>query len=270
MFFDSSDYDGLDDGLDYVFGGRSFTVFRADETGLTEVYDSGSEFEAKTAEYIPENFNCSNDDKSIDDRSGKKGPEAESVTIGTVGEKTYAFVGLERIGGVMVYDITDPAEASFVNYINSRDFSEDIAGDDSPEGLCFIPASDSVDGNAYLLAACEVSGTIAAYELTENAAVDPGDGQKPGDDQKPDDGQNPGDDQKPDDTQNPGGAQDPAGGSQDPTGGNGSGTGTGSGSQSGKDAPKTGDYASPILYGVLIFAAAGTAGIMIRRRRSVR
>ena len=221
------------------------------------MFDSGSDFEAKTAIYVPENFNCSNDDKSIDDRSGKKGPEAESVMVGTVGEKTYAFVGLERIGGVMVYDITDPDEASFVNYINSRDFSEDIAGDDSPEGLCFIPASDSVDGNAYLLAACEVSGTIAAYELTENAAVDPGDGQKPGDDQKPDDGQNP------DDTQNPGGAQDPAGG-------NGSGTGAGFGSQSGKDAPKTGDSASTILYGVLIFAAAGTAGIMIRRRRSVR
>ena len=257
VFFDSSDYDGLDDGLDYVFGGRSFTVFRADETGLAEVYDSGSEFEAKTAEYIPENFNCSNDDKSLDDRSGKKGPEAESVTIGTVGEKTYAFVGLERIGGVMVYDITNPAEASFVNYINSRDFSEDIAGDDSPEGLCFIPASDSVDGSAYLLAACEVSGTAAAYELTENTAVNPDDGQKPGDDQKPDDGQNP------DDTQKPGGTQDPAGG-------NGSGAGAGFVSQSGKDAPKTGDYASPILYGTLIFAAAGTAEIVIRRRRAVR
>lgn len=129
-----------------------------------------------------------------------------------------------------------------------------------------------MDGNAYLLAACEVSGTIAAYELTENAAIDPGDGQNPGDDQKPDDGQNPGDDQKPGDGQNPENPYDTQnpGGSQDPTGGNGSGTGTGSGSQSGKDAPKTGDYASPILYGVLIFAAAGTAGIMIRRRRSVR
>ena len=179
------------------------------------------------------------------------------MTIGTVGEKTYAFVGLERIGGVMVYDITNPAEASFVNYINSRDFSEDIAGDDSPEGLCFIPASDSVDGSAYLLAACEVSGTAAAYELTENTASDPGDNQKPGDDQKPDDGQNP------DDTQKPGGSQEPAGG-------NGSDADAGSGSQSGKDAPKTGDYASPILYGALISAAAGTAGIVIRRRRAVR
>ena len=68
----------------------------------------------------------------------------------------------------MVYDITDPENSTFVNYINSRDFSEDIAGDDSPEGLCFIPAEDSADGNAYLLAACEVSGTVAAYRLTEN------------------------------------------------------------------------------------------------------
>jgi len=247
VFFDSSDYDGLDSGLDYVFGGRSFTVFRADESGLTEIYDSGSDFEAKTAEYIPENFNCSNDDKSLDDRSGKKGPESESITVGTVGERTYAFIGLERVGGVMVYDITDPAETVYVNYINSRDFSEDIAGDDSPEGLCFIPAADSADGNAYLLAACEVSGTVAAYELTANNSGNPDDGQDPGNGQNPDDGQNT------DDT-------------QDPTGGNGS----GSGSLSGKDAPKTGDSAFPILYGALIFAAAGTMGIASRRRKSVR
>lgn len=247
VFFDSSDYDGLDSGLDYVFGGRSFTVFRADKSGLTEIYDSGSDFEAKTAEYIPENFNCSNDDKSLDDRSGKKGPESESITVGTVGERTYAFIGLERVGGVMVYDITDPAETVYVNYINSRDFSEDIAGDDSPEGLCFIPAADSADGNAYLLAACEVSGTVAAYELTANNSGNPDDGQDSGNGQNPDDGQNT------DDT-------------QDPTGGNGS----GSGSQSGKDAPKTGDSAFPILYGALIFAAAGTIGIASRRRKSVR
>ena len=72
VFFDSSDYDGLDANLDYLFGGRSFTVYEADGNGLTEVFDSGSDFEAKTAIYVPENFNCSNDDKSIDDRSGKE------------------------------------------------------------------------------------------------------------------------------------------------------------------------------------------------------
>ena len=141
---------------------------------------------------MPDNFNCSNDDKTIDDRSGKKGPESESVTVGTVGERTYAFVGLERVGGVMVYDITDPENSTFVNCINSRDFSEDIAGDDSPEGLCFIPAAESGNGSAYLLAACEVSGTVASYRLTAN------DGFVPEDEQKPDDEQKPGD-AKPDD-----------------------------------------------------------------------
>lgn len=167
VFFDSSDYEGLSSEKDYLFGGRSFTVYKVTENGIEEVYTSGNELEAKTAALIPGNFNCSNDDKTIDDRSGKKGVEAESVTVGTVGEKTYAFVGLERIGGVMVYDITDPANVSYVNYINSRDFSEDIAGDVSPEGLCFIPASESKTGKPMLLAACEVSGTVAVYDITQ-------------------------------------------------------------------------------------------------------
>lgn len=170
VFFGADDYDGLDREIDYLFGGRSITVFQADENGLTEVYSSGNEFEAKTAAYVPEHFNCSNDEMAMDGRSGKKGVEAENVTIGTVGEKTYAFAALERVGGVMVYDITNPMQISFVNYINSRDFSEDIAGDDSPEGLAFIAASESADGNAYLLTACEVSGTVAVYRLDDKAA----------------------------------------------------------------------------------------------------
>lgn len=64
----------------------------------------------------------------------------------------------------MVYDITDPANTKFANYINSREFDEVIKGDVSPEGLCFIPAKDSKTGKATLLAACEVSGTLAAYQ----------------------------------------------------------------------------------------------------------
>ena len=258
VFFDSSDHDGLDANLDYLFGGRSFTVYEADGNGLTEVFDSGSDFEAKTAIYVPENFNCSNDDKSIDDRSGKKGPESESVTLGTVGEKTYAFVGLERVGGVMVYDITDPAHISFANYINSRDYSEDIAGDNSPEGLCFIPAGESWDGNAYLVAACEVSGTVAVYGASANTAYDPGtenpdDGQKPGDgdDQNPDDGQKPGTDGE---DQKPGTADSQTGGQ----------------STSGKKAARTGDGSNYTLYLLLALAAAGsaTAVIVIRRRKA--
>ena len=43
-----------------------------------------------------------------------------------------------------MYDVTNPEKISYANYINSRDFSADIAGDDSPEGLCFITYNDGV------------------------------------------------------------------------------------------------------------------------------
>lgn len=52
--------------------------------------------------------------------------------MGTVNGRTYAFVGLERIGGVMIYDITDPSSVAFRNYVNSRNYSADIYDDVSP------------------------------------------------------------------------------------------------------------------------------------------
>lgn len=164
VWFNADMWDGLSDDKDYVFGGRSFSIYEVTGDGLNLVFDSGSEFEEVTAEKLPDYFNASNDKISLDNRSGKKGPEPESVVTGSVNGKTYAFIALERIGGVMVYDITDPEIAAFENYINSREFDEAIKGDVSPEGLCFVPASDSKTGNALILAACEVSGTLAVYE----------------------------------------------------------------------------------------------------------
>lgn len=159
---------GLEDGKNYLFGSRSFSILDADT--MQVVYDSANGFEKNTAKYLPDYFNCSNDSVEADKRSNKKGPEPESVTVGAVDGKTYAFVALERIGGVMVYDITDPAKAAFVNYINSRDFSSDMSGDDSPEGLAFIPANDSANELPMVLAACEVSGTVAGYSITGDGA----------------------------------------------------------------------------------------------------
>ena len=166
VWFNATMWDGLDQSKAYVFGGRSFSLYEVTDAGLKLVYDSGSDFEEITAKQLPKYFNCSNDKIKLDNRSGKKGPEPESVVTGAVNGKTYAFVALERIGGVMVYDISDPANTAFVNYINSRDFSKAVANDVSPEGLCFVSAADSKTGSPLLLAACEVSGTMAAYELT--------------------------------------------------------------------------------------------------------
>ena len=181
VFFKTEDFDGLDPEKDYVFGGRSFTVFQVTQDGLAEVFTSGDDFEALTAQYVPEYFNASNDNAVLDDRSGKKGPEAESVTVGTVDGKTYAFVALERTGGVMVYDVTDPEAITFVNYVNTRDFGTTVegseeyedgeldkwvtGGDVAPEGLLFLDAASSPNGEPLLLAACEVSGTVAVYQL---------------------------------------------------------------------------------------------------------
>lgn len=178
VWFNANMWDGLDDSKAYVFGGRSFSIYEVTDSGLSLVYDSGSEFEEITSDKIPEYFNTSNDKNSLDNRSGKKGPEPESVVTGTVEGKTYAFIALERIGGVMAYDITKPEHTSFVNYINyinSREFDTAIQGDVSPEGLCFVPASDSKTGKPLLLAACEVSGTLAVYACNDNPPVEPTD-----------------------------------------------------------------------------------------------
>ena len=165
VWFDATKWDGLDTDKAYVFGGRSFSIYEVTANGLVRTYDSGSDFEEITAEKLAAYFNCSNDKISLDNRSGKKGPEPESVVTGTVKNKTYAFIALERIGGVMVYDITVPANAKFVNYINSREFDAVIQGDVSPEGLCFVSAADSKTGIPLLLAACEVSGTMTVVQV---------------------------------------------------------------------------------------------------------
>lgn len=150
------------DGL-YLYGARSFSIWKAQDMSL--VYDSGSDFEKITAERLPEVFNTSNDKKELDSRSAKKGPEPEYVTVGQVGDKTLAFIGLERIGGVMTYDVTNPMGPVFLNYINTRDFDAGIASDSAPEGLEFIGAEDSPTGRPLLLVANEVSGTVAVLEL---------------------------------------------------------------------------------------------------------
>ena len=72
---------------------------------------------------------------------------------------------LERTSGIMVYDLTNPENPEFVTLISSRDFSEDVKGDVSPEGLRFIPAEASPTGYPLLAATHEVSGTVAVYEF---------------------------------------------------------------------------------------------------------
>lgn len=152
----------------YAYGARSFSI-RDENGGL--VWDSGDQFEKRLAELNPKWFNSTHDKNAMDDRSDNKGPEPEGLAVGTIGERTYAFVGLERIGGVFVYDITDPKAPSYVTYTNSRNFDADPkkeadkAGDLGPEGLTFVPASASPNGQPLLIVGNEVSGTTSLYQM---------------------------------------------------------------------------------------------------------
>jgi hypothetical protein len=96
-----------------------------------------------------------------------RGPEPEGVTVGEVRGRFYAFVALERIGGIVVFDVTRPAAPHFVEYVNTRDFSGATpeGSDAAPEGLAFIPACDSPSGKALLAVAFEVSGTTRMFEF---------------------------------------------------------------------------------------------------------
>lgn len=175
-----TDGDGDFDQL-YAYGARSFSVWRAEGHGLSKVYDSRGQLEARTAAALPDHFNSSNaGNDSADSRSDDKGPEPEGLALGRIRGRTYAFIGLERIGGVMVYDVTTPHRPTFVLYENStRDFNpafdEDFfenggdptaAGDLGPEGLVFIAAKDSPSGKPLLVVANEISGTTRVYEIT--------------------------------------------------------------------------------------------------------
>ncbi|MEC1523798.1 choice-of-anchor I family protein [Neobacillus niacini] len=147
----------------YTLGGRSFSIWNANTMEL--VYDSGSDLERITAERFPDVFNWSNDDNVFEKRSAKKGPEPEDVKVGIIGNDVYAFIGLERIGGVMTYNISNPENAEFANYLNTRDFSATIAGDVAPEGLAFVSAEESPTGRPLVLVGNEVSGTVSVNEV---------------------------------------------------------------------------------------------------------
>ncbi|MFM1769280.1 MAG: hypothetical protein RJA22_1809 [Verrucomicrobiota bacterium] len=168
----SVDGDGDGDGdLDAIFayGGRSFSIRTA--AGAL-VWDSGDQLEQLTAAVLPNIFNASHGNNTRDSRSTSKGPEPEGLALGRVAGRTLAFVGLERIGGVVVYNISDPRQPVLEDYINTRlvlsPFSFATAGDLGPEGLTFIPAEQSPNGRPLVVVAHEVSGSTVIFEVQVN------------------------------------------------------------------------------------------------------
>lgn len=146
-----TDSDGDIDQL-LSYGARSFSILNSE--GVI-VFDSGSHMEQ---------FAAANG--ILDDgRSDAKGPEPEGIAIGVFGDRTLAFVTLERgEGGVMVYDVTDPADVSFVQYLGN-------SGDESPEGVLVVSAADSPTGRDLLIVSNEVSNTVSIYQENDAPTV---------------------------------------------------------------------------------------------------
>lgn len=162
-----TDNDGDFDEL-YAYGARSFSII--DPVSGRMVYDSGDEIEMMIAQLQPAYFNSTNDDNtSFKNRSDDKGPEPEAIAIGEINGNTYAFVGMERQGGIMCFNITDTANVTFEFFFNNRNWNlaENApgVGDLGPEDLKFVPASESPNGQNLLIMAAEISGTVSIYQL---------------------------------------------------------------------------------------------------------
>ncbi len=169
------DGDGLHDEI-HTFGGRSFSIW---STSGDLVFDSGDQFERITAQELPLTFNTNSTNNDRDGRSDDSGPEPECLVLGRAFGRQWAFIGLERVGGIMVYDVTDPREVRFSNYVNNRNFSVTPnaanippaqlpnTGDLSPEALVFINEEDSPTGQPLLVVTNAVSGTTTVFGITK-------------------------------------------------------------------------------------------------------
>lgn len=176
------DGDGDFDRID-VFGGRSVSV-RDPEGHL--VWDSGDLLErlAAQADALVNGvrvglFNTTNTANARENRSDDKGIEPESVVVGEVNGRPYAFVGLERDSGIVVFDLSRPESPALVRYVNNRKFPLTASGtfaacgdtpatdcgDLGPEGLTFVTASQSPTGRALLVVSNEASSTTTVWEI---------------------------------------------------------------------------------------------------------
>ncbi len=160
-----TDNDGDFDEI-YTYGSRSFSIWNATTGAL--VFDSGNQLELMTATHpvFGAMFNASNSTSATaKNRSDDKGPEPEGTAVGKINGEQYAFVALERIGGVVIYNISNPASPIFVGYYNNRSVSTN-GPDRGSEGIIFIPDSLSPNGHAQIILANETSSTLTIFQIT--------------------------------------------------------------------------------------------------------
>lgn len=168
----SGDTDGDGDIDDiHVFGTRSFSIWNA-QTGAL-VFDSKDLIEQITSHHptLSGLFNASNSAGAAvsKNRSDDKGPEPEGVAIAVINGNHYLFVSLERVGGVMLFNVDVPSTPVYVGYYNNRSAATN-SPDRGAEGIITISKEDSPTGKEIVILANEVSSTLSVFEI--NTCVD--------------------------------------------------------------------------------------------------
>lgn len=155
----------------HVMGGRSFSIWNASTGAL--VFDSKDLIEQITSNHptFGTFFNASNTtgSASLKNRSDDKGPEPEGVATAFIQGNHYLFVSLERIGGVMMFNVNDPQNPVYAGYANNRTLAG--SGPDlGAEGIIHIDAAASPNGEELVILANEVSSTLSIYQV--NSCLD--------------------------------------------------------------------------------------------------
>lgn len=160
-----------------TFGARSFSIWKLNGE---QVFDSGHDLSERAN--TTSHFNTSNDSHENDNRSDDKGVEPEAVEVAKINGSHVAFIGLERHGGIAVYDVSEPTAPVFLDYLNNRDFTADVCtvvdedgecdnetynpqvGDLGPESIEYFTRN----GDHLIAVGNEVSGTTTIYKLNIN------------------------------------------------------------------------------------------------------
>jgi hypothetical protein len=146
----------------YQNGGRGFSIFKFTPTTSELVFDSGSFTERTVAEFLVES-GTADQQEQYRKRLDRKGTEPEGITVMTYEGRVIAAVTFERAGTVGLFDVTDPANVYFLQYVTHPELF-------NPEAVNFVSASDSPSGVPLLVINGEgddVDGThrLMVFEL---------------------------------------------------------------------------------------------------------
>jgi len=187
----------------YSIGGRSISVFSWNgvDDDITTVWDSGFTMDnvtgadprqkispqdlCRACHLDPSEENCRNcpynsgtSPPSFKQRADDRGVEPECITTGVMSDGTrLVFSGLERSGGIITFDATDPKDIQYQDFLNVRNWrtapedltefaSPDFWLNDGPESLIFISKQDSPIGVELLAACTPLAGQLTLYMIT--------------------------------------------------------------------------------------------------------